>query len=304
MRDILHILRRRFPAIPVVVYPAQVQGEPAKTEIVGAMVLQPRRAECDVLILARGGGSLEDLWAFNEEIVARAIAACPIPLVSGVGHEIDFTIADLAADVRAPTPSGAAELVVPDCREWLRTFGGAGAQRRYYLWPSGLVLERMSVRIGKGLVRQPVPHAKTRGSSCASTAQRLDELLWHGSARRRAARAGPARPAGCRPRPCPGTAAHGLARPPPASRDGRARGGTGARQRLRLASASSPAHQHQRHPAGRTDEASTAGVQPVAHPGARLRDRAGRGRQRAFAATVQQVRSPTAMTHHRQVRRH
>ena len=124
VRDILHILRRRFPAIPVVIYPVQVQGEQAKFDIVRALEIATARAECDVLILARGGGSLEDLWAFNEESVARAIADCPIPLVSGVGHEIDFTIADLVADVRAPTPSGAAELVVPDSQAWLRQIQG------------------------------------------------------------------------------------------------------------------------------------------------------------------------------------
>jgi exodeoxyribonuclease VII large subunit len=120
IRDVLHILRRRFPAIPVVVYPVQVQGERARFDIVQALEVAGSRSECDVLILARGGGSLEDLWAFNEEMVARAIAACPIPLVAGVGHEVDFTIADLVADVRAPTPSGAAELAVPDGRDWLR----------------------------------------------------------------------------------------------------------------------------------------------------------------------------------------
>jgi exodeoxyribonuclease VII large subunit len=118
VRDVLQVMRRRFPAIPVILYPVQVQGEQAKHDIVAALATAGRRAECDVLILARGGGSLEDLWAFNEEIVARAIRACPIPVVSGVGHETDFTLADLAADLRAPTPSGAAELVVPDWREW------------------------------------------------------------------------------------------------------------------------------------------------------------------------------------------
>ncbi len=118
VRDVLHILRRRFPAIPVVIYPVQVQGEAARHEIAAALALADARGDCDVLILARGGGSLEDLWAFNEELVARAIHACSIPVVSGVGHEIDFTIADLVADLRAPTPSGAAELVVPDQREW------------------------------------------------------------------------------------------------------------------------------------------------------------------------------------------
>ncbi len=118
VRDILHVLRRRFPAIPVVIYAVQVQGEQARGEIAAALATAAARCDCDVLILARGGGSLEDLWAFNEESVARAIFACPLPVVTGIGHEIDFTIADLVADVRAPTPSGAAELVAPDWREW------------------------------------------------------------------------------------------------------------------------------------------------------------------------------------------
>ncbi|MFO7306686.1 MAG: exodeoxyribonuclease VII large subunit [Gammaproteobacteria bacterium] len=122
IRDILHILKRRFCSIPVLIYPVQVQGAAAAPQIAAAIRLAGRRAECDVLILARGGGSLEDLWAFNEEIVARAIYECPIPIVSGVGHEVDFTIADFVADVRAPTPSGAAELVVPDSAEWVRAF--------------------------------------------------------------------------------------------------------------------------------------------------------------------------------------
>jgi len=119
LRDILQILHRRFPATRVVIHPVAVQGEKAKHEIVAALQTAGARAECDVLIVGRGGGSLEDLWAFNEEIVARAIRACPIPVISAVGHETDFTLADFAADVRAPTPSGAAELAVPDWREWL-----------------------------------------------------------------------------------------------------------------------------------------------------------------------------------------
>jgi exodeoxyribonuclease VII large subunit len=120
IRDILHILKRRFPSIPVVVYPVAVQGPGAAQEIARALRVASSRAEVDVLILARGGGSLEDLWSFNEEIVARAIRACQIPVVAGVGHETDTTIADFAADVRAPTPSGAAEVVVPDQAEWRR----------------------------------------------------------------------------------------------------------------------------------------------------------------------------------------
>jgi exodeoxyribonuclease VII large subunit len=120
IRDIVTVLARRFPAIPVVIYPASVQGDAAAAQIASAIATAVRRNECDVLIVGRGGGSLEDLWPFNEEIVARAIADCPIPVVSAVGHEVDITIADFVADVRAPTPSGAAEMVVPDQAEWQR----------------------------------------------------------------------------------------------------------------------------------------------------------------------------------------
>ena len=119
IRDILSVLQRRFPAIPVLVYPVPVQGKEAAAMIADTLRLASDRADCDVLILTRGGGSLEDLWSFNEEVVARAIHACRIPLVSAVGHEIDFTIADFVADQRAPTPSAAAELVSPDQQEWL-----------------------------------------------------------------------------------------------------------------------------------------------------------------------------------------
>ena len=119
VRDVLTVLERRFPAVAALVYPTAVQGDPAAEEIARTLELADRRRECDLLILTRGGGSLEDLWAFNEEIVARALAAVEIPVIVGVGHEIDFTIADFVADRRAPTPSGAAELAVPDGAEWL-----------------------------------------------------------------------------------------------------------------------------------------------------------------------------------------
>ncbi|MEO1202869.1 MAG: exodeoxyribonuclease VII large subunit [Pseudomonadota bacterium] len=120
VRDVLTVLERRFPAVPVIVYPSAVQGDTAAAELERALATAIDRDECDVLILCRGGGSLEDLWAFNNEALARAIAASPIPVVSAVGHEVDFTIADFVADLRAPTPSGAAELVVPDANDWLR----------------------------------------------------------------------------------------------------------------------------------------------------------------------------------------
>lgn len=120
VRDILNILARRFPAARVVIYPSAVQGKAAVPQLLEAIAQASARAECDVLVVARGGGSIEDLWAFNDEAVARAIRATPMPVVTGIGHEIDFTIADFAADLRAPTPSGAAELVVPDGEEWRR----------------------------------------------------------------------------------------------------------------------------------------------------------------------------------------
>ena len=119
IRDVLHILRRRFPPASVLIYPTPVQGAASVPAIVEALETASARAECDVLIVARGGGSIEDLWSFNDERVARAIAASSIPVVSGIGHEIDFTIADFVADARAPTPSGAAELVVPDRNAYL-----------------------------------------------------------------------------------------------------------------------------------------------------------------------------------------
>jgi len=116
LRDVLSTLRRRMPRLPVVIYPTPVQGEGAAARIAAAIAAAGGRRECDVLIVCRGGGGIEDLWAFNEEIVARAILACGIPVVSGVGHETDFTIADFVADVRAPTPTAAAELASPDRR--------------------------------------------------------------------------------------------------------------------------------------------------------------------------------------------
>jgi exodeoxyribonuclease VII large subunit len=113
LRDVLTTLARRNPAIGVVIYPTPVQGEGAAEKIAACIERAGERGECDLLILARGGGSLEDLWAFNDERLARIIRACPVPVVTGIGHETDFTIADFAADSRAPTPTGAAELASP-----------------------------------------------------------------------------------------------------------------------------------------------------------------------------------------------
>ena len=127
LRDVLTTLRRRMPSIPVILYPTPVQDEGAAAKIAEAIRTAASRAECDVLIVCRGGGSIEDLWAFNEEIVARAIHACPIPVVSGVGHETDFTISDFVADRRAPTPTSAAEQASPnrvDLRHRIETMQG------------------------------------------------------------------------------------------------------------------------------------------------------------------------------------
>jgi exodeoxyribonuclease VII large subunit len=124
VRDILHVMKRRFPGIPVSIFPVAVQGAEAAPQIVAALERANRLSDCDVLIVGRGGGSLEDLWPFNEESVARAIFASEIPIISAVGHEVDVTISDFIADLRAPTPSAAAELCTPDAQEILQQFVG------------------------------------------------------------------------------------------------------------------------------------------------------------------------------------
>ena len=124
VKDVLSVLERRFPSIKVSIFPTAVQGEQAAKQIVEAIGNANQLGQCDALIVGRGGGSLEDLWPFNEEVVARAIFASAIPIVSAVGHEVDFTIADFVADLRAPTPSAAAELLSPDGEDILNQFEG------------------------------------------------------------------------------------------------------------------------------------------------------------------------------------
>jgi exodeoxyribonuclease VII large subunit len=170
IRDILHVLARRFPAVPVLVYPVAVQGAAAPGEIAQAIALAARRRDCDVLIVARGGGSLEDLWAFNEETVARAIFTCPIPVVSGVGHEVDVSIADLVADERAPTPSAAAERVVPDRGEWLRAVT-TGARRLALAMGRRLADRRQALQLCEQRLARAHP-----GVALQRHSQRLDEL--------------------------------------------------------------------------------------------------------------------------------
>ncbi len=154
VRDFLRLLRQRYANLEVLVYPVKVQGVEAAGEIAAALDDLGAYPGVEVIVLARGGGSLEDLWAFNEEVVARAIHRCPVPVVSAVGHEVDFTIADFVADVRAPTPSAAVELVVPDKAELLRRLG----------------------RLGGSLYRSWLRHLAASRQELALTARRLPDL--------------------------------------------------------------------------------------------------------------------------------
>ncbi len=151
LRDVLTTLGRRMPSIPIVLYPAPVQGKGSAELIAAAIRRAQERNECDVLIVCRGGGSMEDLWSFNEEVVARAIAGCPMPIVSGVGHETDFTIADFVADIRAPTPTAAAELVSPDQKIRLQQLAQSGLrlqrQMNYMLSDRAQKLDHLARRL-------------------------------------------------------------------------------------------------------------------------------------------------------------
>lgn len=170
IRDVLQVLARRFPAIPVIIYPVPVQGREAAAEIQRVLATAIQRNEADVLLITRGGGSLEDLWPFNDEALARAIAASPLPVVSAVGHEVDITIADLVADQRAPTPSAAAEMLSPDGGRWLRQFQ-AWAERLIFVQQRRLHTDRQRL---EGLLRRL--QSQHPGRRLRDHAQRLDEL--------------------------------------------------------------------------------------------------------------------------------
>ena len=183
LRDVLTTLRRRNPSIPVVVYPAPVQGEGAAAKLAQALATANRRGECDVLLLVRGGGSIEDLWQFNEEVLARAIRASSIPVVAGVGHETDFTIADFAADERAPTPTAAAELASPPRDALLARVAENAwrlsretARRIEYAMQTVDALARRLVHPAERLraSRQHLAHLAVRLAS--ATAQHLNEI--------------------------------------------------------------------------------------------------------------------------------
>ena len=153
IRDVLSILKRRFPLLPIVIFPITVQGDNAAPDIENALKNANLRADCDVLILTRGGGSLEDLWAFNEEIVARAIHVSKIPIISAIGHETDTTIADFVSDIRAPTPSGAAEIVTPDQNELLKLlktlFGRIEHETNQYINSKSQSMDWLSKRLSQ-----------------------------------------------------------------------------------------------------------------------------------------------------------
>jgi exodeoxyribonuclease VII large subunit len=182
LRDVLSTLRRRNPSIAVVLYPVPVQGYRAAEEIASALGVAGRRRDCDVLLLVRGGGSIEDLWTFNEEVVARALRACALPVVTGIGHETDFTIADFAADRRAPTPTAAAELVSPERRRLLDAISAlakkAGACALRELDRRALHVDQVARRLvhpGARLVAQGEALARLRLRLEGAVARRLSD---------------------------------------------------------------------------------------------------------------------------------
>ncbi len=206
LRDVLTTLRQRAPMIPVVLYPAQVQGEGAGAQVARAIQVANARLDCDVLIVCRGGGSIEDLWAFNEEVVARAIAASRLPIVSGVGHETDFSIADFVADLRAPTPTAAAAAASPERAQLAETLG---AFRRRLARDMRRIVESRVQRLDQGSRRLLTPAQRlardrerlvqfarrlriavaassgTRRASLSALAPRLRRALPDGAAQRR-----------------------------------------------------------------------------------------------------------------------
>ena len=186
LRDVLTTLRRRAPQVGVVLYPTPVQGAGAAREIVAALRVAGERKECDLLILCRGGGSLEDLWEFNDEALARAIRACPLPVISGVGHETDFTLADFAADCRAPTPTAAAELAAPARDTLLDTLA---AQRRQLQrqWQTALQSRQQALDLLALRLVHPAEQIARQRRQLDHLAHRLGGALAQTCARRRQA---------------------------------------------------------------------------------------------------------------------
>lgn len=205
LRDVLVTLRRRWPLVPVRIYPTPVQGEGAAEAIAATLRRAGTDGECDVLLLVRGGGGLQDLWSFNEERVVRAVAASPVPVVCGVGHETDVTLADFAADLRAPTPTGAAQLATPDGEELLARIH---RQARHLSAQMGRRLHLHAQRLdaGSARLRHPAERLTARTRQVAQLARRLD-LAWQAGQRHTAMALGllESRLRAGRPRPADGT---------------------------------------------------------------------------------------------------
>jgi exodeoxyribonuclease VII large subunit len=185
LRDVLTTLARRAPQVPVVLYPASVQGVQAPGELVRALQAAGARGECDVLLLVRGGGAIEDLWAFNDEALARAIVSSPIPVIAGVGHETDFTIADFVADLRAPTPTGAAMRAVPDRAELLATLA-KDRHRLVQAWRRQAEQREQRLDTATRLLRPPSMQVAQRAARLEQLARRLAVVGERGAADRAA----------------------------------------------------------------------------------------------------------------------
>jgi exodeoxyribonuclease VII large subunit len=171
LRDILNVLNRRYPLVQVLLSPTLVQGSAAPPQIVAAIEALSAQDDVDLVIVARGGGSLEDLWAFNDERVARAIVSCRHPVISGVGHETDFTIADMSADLRAPTPSAAAELAVPDQADLVAAITSLSGRLIDLVWEQ-IGERRVGLEGHRRALRHLSPQARLR-----ELRQRVDELM-------------------------------------------------------------------------------------------------------------------------------
>jgi exodeoxyribonuclease VII large subunit len=171
LQDMLNVIRRRWPLLRVVLSPTPVQGEDAPPKIIAALQKLYRRSDIDAIIVARGGGSIEDLWAFNDEAVARSIARSPVPVISGVGHEVDFTIADFVADVRAPTPSAAAELITPDQLEYRSQLRGS-IETLHAIVTARLQSERLRLASSVRALQHLSPKV-----TLSNARQRIDDLL-------------------------------------------------------------------------------------------------------------------------------
>jgi exodeoxyribonuclease VII large subunit len=191
LRDVLNVLQRRYPLVQVLLAPTQVQGDQAPPQIVAALQALDAREDVDLILVVRGGGSLEDLWAFNDERVARAVAACRHPVISGVGHETDFTISDFVADVRAPTPSAAAELAVPDQIE-LRQRIGNWAGRLDGSMERRLDEMQRSLDLQRRALQRLSPHARVDAyrQQVDDFTQRAGRMLIHRLALQRSGLAG------------------------------------------------------------------------------------------------------------------